>query len=243
MFCIRMAGLYVAVDNKYRYTERLCADYITDMPQNVDMTVSVTEEEIDAEIAIAEIPVSRGYAEGICIYRSICKRLPVEFNAFLFHSAVIEYEGKGYAFSAPSGTGKSTHIGLWKERFGDAVHVINGDKPIMRFEGEHLYAYGTPWCGKEGLNTNASVPLCAICFIERAQENSIRRIGPDESVMRVFHQILTPSDIESVDKLFPLLDRMLTTVPCYVLGCNISLQAAEVAYGGMNNTVLEDKGE
>jgi len=77
--------------------------------------------------------------------------------------------------------------------------------------------------------------LQAICFLERAPQNTIRRIGADEAVMRIFHQILSPDDIETLDALVPLLDRTLREVPCYVLGCNISEEAAEVAYRGMKN--------
>ena len=233
MFYICIADLNICIDNKYDYVERLCREYMIDAPDHIDMSVSVSSEAVRAEMEIAETEVSEGYAEGICIYREICKRLPIEFGAYLFHSAVIEYGGDGFAFAAKSGTGKSTHILLWRKAFGEGVHVVNGDKPIMRFIGDKLYAYGTPWCGKEGWQTNAKTPLKGICFIERATKNSIRKIGADEAVMRIFHQILTPSDLETVDALFPLLDRTLREVPCYVLGCNISEEAAHVAYDGM----------
>ncbi len=230
---IRIADLNICIENKYDYLPKLCKNYMIEPTDEVDMTVCVSESDIDAEMAIAESPVTRGYAEGVCAYRQICKRLPSEHGAYLFHSAVIEYEGEGYAFSAKSGTGKSTHISLWAKKFGRDVHVVNGDKPIMKFVGDRLYAYGTPWCGKEGWNTNTKVPLKAFCFIERAKENTIRKIGADDAVMRIFHQILTPSDLETADALFPLLDRTLREVPCYVLGCNISEEAALVAYNGM----------
>ena len=233
MLYIRIADINICIDNKYDYLERLCRDYIIDKPCHIDMAVSVSDEQIKEEMSISESSFSEGYCEGICAYREICRRLPLEFGAYLFHSAVIEYGGDGFAFSAKSGTGKSTHIRLWRKRFGEGVHVVNGDKPILRFEGDKLYAYGTPWCGKEGWQTNTRVPLKALCFIERAEENTIRRIGADEAVMRLFHQILTPQDLETVDSLFPLLDRTLREIPCYVLGCNISEQAAEVAYNGM----------
>lgn len=233
MLYIRIADLNICINNKYDYLERLCRDYTVEKTEAPDMTVSVTDEQIAHEVSIAETQVSAGYAEGVCVYREICKRLPVEFGAYLFHSAVIEYKGDGFAFAAKSGTGKSTHISLWRKRFGSEVHVVNGDKPIMRFVGDKLYAYGTPWCGKEGWQNNTSVPLKALCFVERSENNRIRRIGADEAVMLMFHQILTPSDLETVDALFPLLDRTLREVPCYVLGCNISEEAAEVAYNGM----------
>lgn len=237
MFFIRIADLNIQIHNQFSYVKNLCRDYIVEDCLNADLSVTVGEKEIDDEIAIAEIPVTRGYAEGVCVYRQICKRLPSEFNAYLFHSAVIEYEGEGYAFAAKSGTGKSTHIMLWQKVFGDAVRVVNGDKPIMKFKGDRLYAYGTPWCGKEGLSINASVPLRGICFLERGATNEIHRITPDEAVMRMFHQILTPSDLETVDSLFPLLDRTLRDVPCYVLRCNMDEEAARVSYAGMNQNM------
>jgi hypothetical protein len=104
-----------------------------------------------------------------------------------------------------------------------------------------LYAYGTPWCGKENLQINTSVPLKAICFLERGLQNSIRQIGSDEAVMRIFHQILTPNDLQSVDALIPLLDRTLRDIPCYVLACNMSEEAAEVAYRGMQKSINEER--
>ncbi len=233
MLYIRIADLNICIENKYPYLESLCRGYVIEPTENVDMTVSVSDEEIAHEMSVAETEVTAGYAEGVCAYRNICKRLPAEHGAYLFHSAVIEYGGEGFAFAAKSGTGKSTHISLWAKRFGKDVHIINGDKPIMKFEGDRLYAYGTPWCGKEGWQRNTRAPLKALCFLERSHENRIRRIGADEAVMLVFHQILSPSDLESADALFPLLDRTLCEVPCYILGCNISEEAAEVAYNAM----------
>lgn len=234
MFYIRIADLNVRIDNKYEYVFRLCRDYIIEDVENVDIICQVSEEDIDKELSIAEGEHSRGYCESICIYRYICRLLPLKYNAYLFHSAVIEYKGQGYAFSAKSGTGKSTHISLWRKHFGEDVHIVNGDKPIFRFIDGKLYAYGTPWCGKEGWQNNAKVKLGSLCFIERSHENRIRRIPADKALMLMFHQILTPSDIETVDTLFPLLDKTLRDIPCYLLGCNISEEAAEVAYKGMN---------
>ena len=244
MFFVKMADLVIQIHNRHSYVKWLCKDYVIPDCGSFDLSVSIPQEEIEAEKKIAQFDVSDGYAEGICVYRNICKQLPSKFQSYLMHCAVIEYEGKGYAFAAKSGTGKSTHISLWQKRFGEAVHVVNGDKPILRFKEDGLlYAYGTPWCGKEGLNTNVSVPLQAICFLERASSNQIRKIKADEAIIRIFHQLLTPEDIQTVDALFPLLDRTLRDIPCYVLGCNISQEAAEIAYLGMNgsNEKTEDK--
>ena len=234
MFYIRIAKLCVQINNRYQYVRLLCDDYIVDPPEGEpDLSVCVTEEEMQTELRETGGTARIDYVEGVCMYRNLCKLLPSVCDAYLLHCAVIEYKGEGYAFAAKSGTGKSTHIALWQKRFGDEVHIVNGDKPILRFEGDRLYAYGTPWCGKEGLQTNTSVPLKAICFLERAESNRIQRISAGDAVMRIFHQILTPKDVQEVDTLLPLLDRTLKMIPCYLLGCNISEEAAEVAYHGM----------
>ena len=235
MFFIKIAELVIEIDNKYEYVRAFCKDYTVPPVDEPDMRVSVTEEEIRREMDVSEFATTPAYAESVCIYRNICRPLPEMFGSFLMHCAVIEYEGEGYAFAAASGTGKSTHISLWQKHFGEGVRIINGDKPIMRFVGERLYAYGTPWCGKERSGENASVPLKALCFIERSKENTIKKINASEAITRLFHQILTPDTAEGVDALFPLLDRLLSELPCYVLGCNISEEAAAVAYEGMNN--------
>ncbi len=234
MFYIKIADLTIRVNNHLDYVRWLCQDYMVAPTDTPDMVIDITKEEVRKELEESDPTVTPAYVESICVYRAICKQLPTRFQAFLMHCAVIEYEGKGYAFAAKSGTGKSTHILLWQKKFGEGVRVVNGDKPIMRFgEDGKLYAYGTPWCGKEGLSTNTSVPLHAICFLERAPSNRIACIKADEAIKRIFHQILSAEDLQGIDALFSLLDRTLRSVPCYVLGCNISEEAAEIAYEGM----------
>ena len=231
MFVIGIAGKTVGIDNRYALVRRLCADYICD--ESPDFTVCASDSEIENEKRAAVSSVSDAYAESVCIYRNICRRM-TEYGAFLFHSAVVECDGRAYAFAAPSGTGKSTHAMLWLKHFGDRARIINGDKPIFRRDGEKFFAYGTPWCGKEGLNVNTRSPLAAICFLERGRENRIVELGRSEAVSLIFPQILMPDSEEDVARLFPLLSDLVSRVGCYRLTCNISDEAADVAYKGMN---------
>lgn len=231
---IRMAELNVEIHNRYPYLERLCEGYHADFEQ-ADIVVEISPEEIAKEVSEAQTPTppTPGYAEAICVYRSIAQQLP-HFSAFVFHAAVIEHEGRGYAFSAKSGTGKSTHISLWKEVFGDGVCVINGDKPILRFLDGKLWAFGTPWCGKERMQANKGTPLTALCFIERGKENAIAPIDNAVAVQRLFFQILMPSDRAAALLFLDLLDRTVRELPTYLLSCNMEPEAALVAYRGMN---------
>ena len=47
-------------------------------------------------------------------------------------------------------------------------------------------------------------------------------------------QILIPKDALGAINTFELVDKMLNNVNCWLLGCNISLEAAEIAYKAMS---------
>ncbi len=245
MFKIKMADFVIEIDNKYNYIEKLCSKYIYEGTEK-DFFASCTEDDISNEeivaqgdkevadtLALLDAESRRGYLESVCIYRAICLQLP-ERSSFVMHAATIEVDGLAYAFTARSGTGKSTHISLWKKLLGDKVKVVNGDKPIIRLIDGSFYAYGTPWCGKEGWNRNVSVKLNGLCFIERALENKIGKMPLDEAATRIMKQILIPKDALGAINTFELVDKMLNNVNCWLLGCNISLEAAEIAYKAMS---------
>ena len=235
---IRLAELNIEVHPRYTHVERLCAGYFAEF-ETPDLTVEVSEDEIEAERAASPVPPSAGYAESICIYRRIAMELP-RFGAFVFHAAVVECDGRGYAFAAQSGTGKSTHVTLWLRHFGNRARIINGDKPILRFMDGAWRAYGTPWCGKEHWECNTSVPLAGLCFLERAKENAIRPLDGMEMLQRLFMQVLPLSDREAAVAFLDLLSDMIDKTPCYLLSCNMEETAAAVAYSGMTGKKKEN---
>ena len=234
----RMANLNIDIQNRYEHVARQCKDYLATTAATPDLSVSVSEEEIDAALAL-QPQFSRGYHESICIYRRLCTAL-LHHGRFMVHAAVIKYDGYAYAFSAKSGTGKSTHISLWRKYFGEGVTIINGDKPILEQVEGGFVAHGTPWCGKEGWNRNDSAPLKAICFLERSTENYIRRLTAREAVERIFHQLLRPKTAAEMDLTVSLADALLRTVPVYVLGCDISREAAELSFRTLTATNKEE---
>lgn len=230
---LRIAELNIEIFNRHPYLSRLCRDYAADFDK-ADITVSVTDAEIERELAIAPPAhgITAAVAESTCAYRQIALQLP-RFDAFVLHASVLECDGAGYAFAAASGVGKSTHTALWQRQFGSRVRVINGDKPILRFLDGKLTAFGTPWQGKENWGTNASVPLHAICFLERGTENSIAPLDNGETVQRLVSQILMPIEPEEALRFLALLDRTVRETPAYLLYCNMNPSAALVALEGM----------
>ncbi len=235
MFNIKIADLVIGIENKYEYVRWLCREYVTDM-EETDFSVSVTETEIRKEQENSQADGGRkyslGYCESICLYRNICLRL-IDYDAFLMHAVALELDGEAYLFAAKSGVGKTTHARLWLQEFGERACVINGDKPVCRFLEGKLYACGTPWCGKENLGTNAMAPVKAICFLERSADNRICRMGEQEVIGRIFHQMLMPREEAALDRFLGMVDRMIGTVDCFFLQCNTQSTAARVAYEGM----------
>lgn len=230
-FYIKLAELNVKMESRYDHTRRYCSDYIVE-PSDCQIVASTSEAEIDAESQLYEIPQSREYCEGICLYRSIAEQIPL-LDRFVFHGAAVEANGKGYIFTAPSGTGKSTHISLWTKLFGDKVSVINGDKPIVRITESGATVYSSPWAGKEGWSTNSFADIGGICLIRRGKENRIRRIAPSEYFDELMHQVYIPKNSEAMLKTLELMDALAKTVPFYLLECDISDDAARTSFEAM----------
>lgn len=233
MFVIKLADLYIEIDNRFDHVERFCRGYIAEGGGSVDFAVSVSDDDLKKESELAQTAFSDGALECTAVYRKICTEI-LRYDAFFIHSSVVAVDGAAYAFAARSGTGKSTHASLWLKRFGNRAFIVNGDKPIMRFTGKGLTVYGTPWCGKEGMNTNTSVPLKALCFLQRGEVNIIRRASQRESIDRIFGQLLIPRDKQSLSAMLDLTDRLVREIPMYLLECDISDEAVNVSFNGMN---------
>ncbi len=160
----------------------------------------------------------------------------LDFDGFMLHASGVVYEDKAYLFSAPSGTGKSTHTSIWQRVFGDdKTFIINDDKPAIKLTDSAVKACGTPWSGKHGQSRNADVPIQGICFLERAEENRIEEMAKKEAIHQILNQTIRPKDPKDMEKLLTLLDRLLDRVKVYRLECNMDDEAAYVAYRGMNN--------
>lgn len=155
-----------------------------------------------------------------------------EFGGFLLHSSAVVYENQAFLFSAPCGTGKSTHTQLWLKQFKGA-YILNDDKPAIRYENGKFNVYGTPFSGKTDLNVNACVPLQGLCVLARGEKNYIETISPEEALFSILNQTCRPVDESRMDKLLEILDKLISEMPVYKLHCNIELEAAVVSYNGM----------
>lgn len=170
----------------------------------------------------------------------------LDYNAMMLHASAVVADDVAYLFSAPSGTGKSTHTKLWLEMLGERAYILNDDKPVIRILEDGIFAYGTPWCGSSDIGVNRKVKLKAICFIERAESNWIKRIDSSDGISLIINMFyatirqldrydcMKPITKENASKYLDIIIKIISQIPVYQLGCTPDISAAKLAYETMS---------
>lgn len=227
----RICGLSVSCDFRYGLMTSRGEKYLCDV-DNPDITIDYSGEAMDRLRRIAP-HLSDEECELVYTAEQFYNKL-LNFDGFMLHSSAVEVDGRAYLFSAPSGTGKSTHTKLWLDKFGERAQIINDDKPAIRIEKDGIFAYGTPWSGKDDLSVNEGFPVAGICVLERSSENFITPMDEGQAIFSILNQTLRPSDPAAMSKLLELLDSVMKNVRVWKMGCNISPEAADMAYEVMH---------
>ncbi|MBR3974197.1 MAG: hypothetical protein IKJ99_09660 [Oscillospiraceae bacterium] len=173
------------------------------------------------------------FLERAAIQRKFAEFL-FERDVLLFHGSTIAVEGRAYLFTAKSGTGKSTHTRLWREVFGNRAVMVNDDKPFLKITEEGVFACGSPWSGKHGLDANITLPLQGICVLERGVENRIRRAERAEVIARLRHEAYCPLDPGKEEKFLALVDALAEKTRLWHMECNKNPEAARIAFDAMS---------
>ena len=154
------------------------------------------------------------------------EQMLLEHDVFQLHASVIDWQGRGILFTAPSGTGKSTQAELWRKHEG--VRVINGDKGMIRKEADSYRVYGSPYAGTSGIYTDLSVPIRAIVVLSQAPENRVERLGGAAAFRKLYRETTIPSWNQAfVEKISGILLDLMAHVPVYHLACRPDKEAVE----------------
>lgn len=224
-----LAGVTVEINSVFEPVHELLKDYKSG--NSPDFSISLTEE--DARREADKLPWNLPYLEELAAYRKIAERMPF-YNVILFHGSALAVNGAAYLFTAKSGTGKSTHARLWREMLGERALMVNDDKPLIRLkEDGTVTIYGTPYDGKHHLSNPVTVPLKAICLLNRGAENSIERISPQEAFPSLWIQAYRPRDPEACARTLELVKRLSQGVKLFRLFCNQEPEAARVSFEAM----------
>ena len=228
-FSVKLADKVIQIKNIYPDLEGFCRDYLVE-DTVTDFSICITQEDLLFEQQHAlEQGYSLPYLETLATLRKISDIFPT-YDRLLIHGASISYHNQAYLFTAPSGTGKATHIRLWNTYLGDDVKIVNGDKPFIHLNNNAPMIYGTPWAGKERWQRNCSESLKGICFVQRGITNAIRRLTPEESLTMLLNQVYIPDDSLAAGLTLELMDSLLKTVPLYLLECDMSEAAVRCSF-------------
>ena len=146
----------------------------------------------------------------------------------LFHASAVNYEGRGYMFLGKSGTGKSTHAGLWVKHIEGAV-LMNDDNPVVRISDGIATVYGSPWSGKTPCYRNVSSPLGGIVLLSQAPYNKIQRLEGLEAYVALMSSISGKRwDKGIADGLYQTENYLASHVPMWHLECLPDEEAAIV---------------
>ena len=175
---------------------------------------------------------SEAYLEQNAVHALLAEQM-VSRGVLLMHGSALSMDGRGYIFTAKSGTGKSTHARLWREVFGERVRMINDDKPMLLVQQGGVSVWGTPWDGKHHLSSNEGVPLAAIVQIRRAAENHIEPMAGADAFPLLMQQTYASADPATGMKILALQRQILEKTAFYTLDCNMDPEAALAAWEGI----------
>lgn len=141
------------------------------------------------------------------------------------HSSAISYNEEAILFSAPSGTGKSTHARLWKDYLKDQVDWINDDKPLIKLEDGKIFIYGGPFSGHYVQNQNKKYPLKAIVFLDQGSTDEVKLLNEKEALQHMITNILRPTSEAIWDKMLEVIEEVIKRIPMYHLDATMTLDA------------------
>ena len=155
------------------------------------------------------------------------------------HAAAVEVKGEAFAFSAPSGVGKSTRAEAWIK--GIDAKLINGDRPLIDVKNGELY--GVPWDGKEQCFRNVHYPLKAICEVRRSDSIYVRKLTFAQRRKLLMRQCFLPMwDTETAAIQMINISKIARTMNIVRIFCGPNEEDARKLYTELQkNNYLEEK--
>ena len=241
-FTMRIAGVTGQISALFECTPAFFRPYLAG--GEADFAATVTREDIAFEAqSLYEEALQEGFRvrkfTDPFLERAAIQRKFAEFlfdrDTLLLHGSTVAVDGVAYLFTARSGTGKSTHTRLWYQLFGDRAVMVNDDKPFIFITEKGIFASGSPWSGKHGLDTNITVPLKGICLLERGTENRIENAAKEALLPMLLAQSYRPLDEAKAPRFLQLVDTLAENVPLWQMQCTKDIEAARVAYAAMSD--------
>ncbi len=151
-------------------------------------------------------------------------------NTLLIHASTVRKDGWGYAFTAKSGTGKSTHVSQWLGNI-PGCDMMNDDNPVVKVIDGKSWLYGSPWSGKTPCYRNIRSRLGAIVKVNRSEENSVKPATTLEAFITMLSASATMKwDCSLFDNICRSITAVIESTPNFNLYCRPDRDAAMTCY-------------
>lgn len=169
-------------------SRRLPDGWFYHTPLSAESGLIVNEDYTHLRLIGKETIVPAASAQEELFVRIALECLMIHTGYVSLHASAINIGGKGIAFAAPSGTGKSTRARAWMEAF--SAEFISGDRPLVKADGSILS--GVPWDGKEKCFRNIALPLGGIFEVRRSAVSYVRKLDYDQARRMLLRQSFLP---------------------------------------------------
>ncbi len=153
-------------------------------------------------------------------------------NCLAIHCSANVFDGRAAIFLGESGTGKSTHTRLLRERYPESS-LLNDDSPLIRVMPDgRVLVFGSPWSGKTPCYKAESHPLAAIVRLSQAPFNRITRLNPLSAIGAMLPSAPPALNYteETSDAVCNYISEILDEVPVWSLECLPNTEAAELSH-------------
>lgn len=189
-------------------------------------TWKIGSDKVDMSIVRASASMYR-YALWTAVNFLTCMK-----GCVAIHCSANVFDGKTAIFLGESGTGKSTHTRLLRERYPESF-LLNDDSPFIRVSGDgKVTVYGSPWSGKTPCYKAESYPLAAIVRLSQAPYNRIHRLNPIQGIGALLPSAPPALNYteETSDAVCSYISDVLDVVPAWSLECLPNTEAAELSH-------------
>ena len=232
------------IETAFPYFHDFAKEYLTE--EKPEFTLKTTKEEVEEWKSSHKDcdGFNLDYIETLVLHAKIASVLSL-FDAFILHGSTIYVDEpkNAFVFTAPSGTGKSTHVSILRKVYGNRINIINDDKPFLSYNSKDntFDVFGSPWNGKERLSNNISGSLKGIFVVKQAKTNKVSKLSPDEAVSKLITQLYMPKGMEESKHSLKALASLVKCIPIYILEVNMSEEAGNTSFEVMLKLIEESK--
>lgn len=134
------------------------------------------------------------------------------------HASALTVDKYTLLLSGPSQTGKSTQTRFLQSSFAN-TQIINEDKPLLFIRDQVCFVTGSPWSGKDVINSNTTKEVQALFFIHQSESLAIKELSEKEKMNHIFKNTQRPFYEDLVETIAETIQNVIPNLDIYQFDC------------------------